>query len=415
MTERRRFILFGFAESLTQIIPVILMPFYLDLFQVDGYGNMNLMVAYFALFIPLISLCFNQVTIKALHADQTLEVPIAASFFVILSVGSFFALSVLCLRSQLSNFFDVEMLIASIIIGVMSSMYLIFKDIAIHSGNQSTYSVMILCQVLATHFLVLIFFYLSPLQTPWEYRFYGEMISYGIFGSLFTFFWIRKLDLSIYKVSIFEVKGFIIENITIAISTVPRMLLRWYRVVLDRQYLAFCVAISALGQYTVATQIATMLTFPLVIVAAYFSPMAVIALKKNDIKIPVIFFVSGILLLFSTLLMWKLTSITIIEIYIGAEFNGLSLTISSLYISLFLTLFSASMLSVFIQSGTSEKRYDFVLLVFALSPLAIFLLRPSEVEDLAVLNLLVSLVYFVFTCIEFTKVYRQIMSKRSVS
>lgn len=412
MTMQRKFILFGFGEGLVQLIPVILLPFYLEIFKVDGYGKMNLLAAFFALFIPLLSLCFNQVAIKALHAKQRLEVPIMASFTIILAMGALFAALVFCFSNQLGSFFEVDLILASISIGMLSAWYLIFKDIAIHSGKHLIYIAMVLCQVVATHSLVFILFYFVPLLPAWEYRFYGEIISYAIFGSFFCLFWLRKLNLSSQNISIVETKEFISRNLNIAIGTVPRMLLRWYRIVMDRQYLALFIGLSALGQYTVATQIATMLTFPLVVVAAYFSPSIVLAFRRSDITTPVIFVASALFLMGSTLLIWNLFSTTLLELYIGSEFNGLSSVISSLYISLFLTLLSGSMLSIFIQSGVRNKRYDFVLVIFAMVPLSLFLVQPSAIELIAKLNLSVSVLYFGYTCIEFIKITTQFIGKK---
>jgi O-antigen/teichoic acid export membrane protein len=240
----------------------------------------------------------------------------------------------------------------------------------------------------------------------WQYRFYAELISYAICTYFFILFWSKKLNLSYSGFDGHEANAFLIKNINIALGAIPRTLLKWYRVVVDRQYLFIYIGMYAVGEFTVATQIATMLTFPFMIISTFFSPLIVKNLSKHNYKSFIKFIATSFIFILLIMFFWSHTSKYFLEIYIGKELVHLSDTIMILMLSLFLMLISSVSLSFFTQSGLSSKRYDFLLLIFILAPVMILFLKPMDITNVAYINLLVSTIYFVFCIVESIRLYK---------
>lgn len=406
MIGNKKLFFFGSAELLVQIIPVLLMPIYLKIFNLDGYGSMNLLIAYMSLLIPITGLCFNQIAVRSIHANDNIELSILLSLIISILNGFILIALIYFFGTFLSTYLDFKIILYAAILGIFGSIYLLLKDIAIHTGNQIIYSIMLLAQIVITHSIIFLTFFLFDFEYQWQYRFYAELISYIICTYFFILFWYKKLNLSYSGFNAQKVNTFVINNINIALGAIPRTLLKWYRVVVDRQYLVIYVGMFAVGEFTVATQIATMLSFPFMIISTFFSPIIVKNLRKHNYQSFVKFVTISFILILSILFLWSLVSKYFLEIYIGKGLVHLSDTIMILMLSLFLMLISSSSLSFFTQSGLSSKRYDFTLFIFILAPIGVMFFKPMDITNVAYINLLVSTIYFIYCLVESIRLYK---------
>ncbi len=389
----KKLLIFGIAESLIKVIPVATVPLYLLIIGLDGYGYLTLFSVSVSLMIPLISLGYSNIIIRSIHSQGSV-IKKFREYVLIVSITSILSIGILLV---LNWFFDISFFyyLAVIFTSLLSSVFLATKDILIHSSKRHEYSKGILIHSLSVniHTLVLLLFLNLEAGDVWIARFYGEVLAL-ISATFFTVKAINftgKLSLSLSE--LLNVK--FLHNIILSISFIPRTAIIWFRNFVERKYIASEIGAHELGLYSLSYQFSTVLSLPLQILIMYFSPNLVTKAKDKRLKLlKVISFVFGYMLTLSILIY---LAIWIIDLFSDYDFNEYYFLILVMTFNSVLFITSNFLMSVKIHGNRSDRKHSELLLLYVLIPLLIYFYEPKELTIVAILMLIISVIYFIYS------------------
>jgi O-antigen/teichoic acid export membrane protein len=399
----KRLAAFVSAELFLKLIPLLLLPVYINLMGIDGYGEVAFFSVGISFLIPLIGICFNQVLIRTIHQKYNVELAFISAIFISI-FNCAILLILICLFEQfLSPLNNITMAVSCVFVSLFAFIFLLMKELALHGDNKILYSSMLLVQVVIVHVTTLASWNLGLSNDAWLSRLYGEITSYLMCILFFGMYLHKKEILNKFSFEVKSVAIFISDSFTSSISLVPRTLFRWYRTLIERNYLLVFISAIALGSYTIASQISIMLTFPIVVLLNYFSPNLVQFVKNDNYDKLLRHAIALAMLIVIITLSWLVFGTYFISFYIGTEFSYLLIPILFLFLSAFFVTISTSLLTLPLQAGISDNKHNFVLFLFVLCPFSLYVYQPDSIFELTLLNISISFFYFLLSLVFFIR------------
>lgn len=379
--------LFFFSEVFIKIIPLLVIPLYLAYIGLAGYGEMAFFSALISLFVPIISLTYNNIIIKRLHDDGQAGIEFGYFILVLISsslifVGGLFALSIF------TDFDEKSYFLCIVLVAVLAAAFLAVKDLFIHLQLRKLYSIFILIHTSLVHVINLILInYNNATSDFWWYRFLGE--SFSLFFCLFlSFMFLPKECRPTYKVISF-VDFF--KKIKLSVTFLPRNCMPWYRTVVERKYIILFIDDVALGIYTVIYQLSSALIFPFHLVINFNAKNIISKVQNAKFSISLFF----VLVFFGVLLVllgWFLIGELFVSLMNNVEYMMLE-ALPYFFVALVLSFISNYLLSLTVHAGVATSNYNFVYFTYIAIPLFLLILRPDDLFGVALCILSINILY----------------------